>query len=203
LLELEGEGETVTDNFDLPACGKAVFYWTAAASDYGTASLILHLRKVGADHDVSLVNEAEFDVPDGIGGAALQPLAGGECYFTSENTDAPWSVRVECQDGQAPAAEGIDVTGEGNAVTANYSLPACDKSVFVWGVEPNDGGTAAIIVHLCKVGEERCVSIANEMEVDLSELLTGETLQGLSGGLYFLTTENLTGPWSVRWECRD
>jgi hypothetical protein len=75
LLELEGTGETVTDNFEWPACQKAVFYWTSAAGQYGSASLIVDLHKVGAEREVNLINEFEMDAPgEGISGAALQPI---------------------------------------------------------------------------------------------------------------------------------
>jgi hypothetical protein len=204
LLELEGTGATVTDNFELPSCQKAIFYWTAAASQSNTASLIVDLHTVGEEREGPLVNEFEMDVPaEGIGGATLQPLAGGEYYFTTENTDLPWTLRAECQDGQAPAGSEIDLQGAGNTVTANYELPACQKSVFIWSVGPGSGGAASLIVHLCKVGADRCVSLVNEFKMDLTGPLEGEVLQDLTGGLYYLTTENLSGPWNIRWECRD
>ena len=202
LLEFDGVGETITDNYELPACDKAVFFWAAAPTDIGTASLILHLHKVGEDRAPTIVNEFDMDVPEGISGATLQPLNGGEYYFASENTDQSWSIRVECQDGQAPAGEGIDLEGTGNVVTDNYALPAGDKSVFSWSADPNSLGAASLIVHLCKV-DSQCVTLVNEFEMDLEEPLTGEALQGLKGGLYFLATENTSGPWAVRWECRD
>jgi len=154
---------------------------------------------------MSLVNEFAMDVSgDGISGAALQPLVGGEYYFTTENTDEAWALRVECQDGVAPVASGLDLQGSGNTVTDNYELPACSKSVFVWSAEPGDSGTASLIVHLCKVGEDRCPSLVNEFGMDLTEPLEGEALEALSGGIYFLAIDNTSGkPWSIRWECRD
>jgi len=205
LAEIEGVGESVTDNFEWPSCQKAVFYWTAFPSSYGSASLIVHLHNVETGRDMSLVNEFAMDVSgDGISGAALQPLVGGEYYFTTENTDEAWALRVECQDGVAPVASGLDLQGSGNTVTDNYELPACSKSVFVWSAEPGDSGTASLIVHLCKVGEDRCPSLVNEFGMDLTEPLEGEALEALSGGIYFLAIDNTSGkPWSIRWECRD
>ena len=204
LAEIEGVGESVTDNFEWPGCQKAVFYWTSFPSSYGTASLIVHLHNVETGRDMSLVNEFAMDVSgDGISGAALQPLVGGKYYFATENTDEAWALRVECQDGVAPVASGLDLQGSGNTVTDNYELPACSKSVFAWSAEPGDSGTASLIVHLCKVGEDRCPSLVNEFGMDLAEPLKGETLEALSGGIYFLAIDNTSGPWSIHWECRD
>jgi hypothetical protein len=204
LLELEGTGETITDNFEWPACQKAVFYWTSAVGQYGSASLIVDLHKVGAEREVNLINEFEMDAPsEGTSGAALQPLDGGEYYFSTENTDNPWTLRVECQDGQVADSAGIDIQGIGNTVTHNYKLPVCQKSVFLWSVEPNSGGTASLILDLYKVGEERSITLVNEFAMDVTEPLAGEALQQLSEGYYYLTIENLSGPWAIRWECRD
>jgi len=84
------------------------------------------------------------------------------------------------------------------------NCPACSKSVFAWSAEPGDGGAASLIVHLCKVGEDRCVNLVNEFGMDLAEPLQGETLEALSGGIYFLAIDNTSGrPWSIHWECRD
>jgi hypothetical protein len=204
LLELDGVGETVTDNFKFPECQKAVFYWTAMPGQYGSASLIVHLHNVATGKEMTLVNEFAMDTPEGISGSALQPLAGGEYYFTTENTDEAWTLRVECQDNQAPVGSELDLQGIGNIVTDNYELPACSKSVFAWSVEPNDSGTASLIVYLCKVGETRCPSLVNEFDMDLTAPLKGEALQKLSGGIYFLATDNTSGrPWTIRWECQD
>jgi len=72
LAEIEGVGESVTDNFEWPRCQKAVFYWTAFPSSYGSASLIVHLHSVETGRDMCLVNEFAMDVSgDGISGAGL------------------------------------------------------------------------------------------------------------------------------------
>ena len=203
LEEIEGIGETVTDNYEWPACRKAVFHWVAQANSHGSASLIIHLHKVGADREVYLVNEFGSDV-DEITGSVYQPLLGGEYYLSSENTDEPWSVRLECQDGVAPVGQEINLQLAGNLVTDNYELPACSKSVFVWSVEPSEHGRASLILRLCRVGEERCDSVVNEFASDLTEPFTGESLESTDGGLYFLVTDNTSGQsWSVIWECRD
>ena len=201
LTEVEGTGDTVTDNFEWPACQKALFYWTASPNTYGTASLAVYLYKTGVERGALLVNEAVMDVSaEGLSGSALQPLSGGEYYFSTENTDDPWTIRVECQDGAAPVGTGIDLQAAGNIVTDNYEFPACQKSVFVWSTEPNDYGTASLALRFC--GDE-CTLLVNEVQMDLAAPMEGEALQALRGGIYYLVSENTSGPWSVRWECRD
>lgn len=205
LAEIEGVGESVTDNFEWPSCQKAVFYWTAFPSSYGNASLIVDLHNVEMGRDMPLINEFAMDVSgDGISGAALQPLAGGEYYFSTENTDEAWALRVECQDGAAPVTWGLDLRSTGNMVSDNYELPTCNKSVFVWSAEPSESGTASLAIYLCKVGEDRCPILVNEFGMDLKEPFKGEALEVLSGGIYFLAIDNASGtPWSIHWECQD
>jgi hypothetical protein len=53
------------------------------------------------------------------------------------------------------------------------------------------------------VGEGRSESIVIEHEPDQTAPLEGEALIPLSGWLFFITTENADGAWSIRWECRD
>ena len=205
LADIEGVGKTVTDNYEWPMCQKAVFYWTASPGSYGSASLIVNLHNVETGRDMPLVNEFSMDVSgEGLNGTSLQPLEGGEYYFTTENTDEAWTLRVECQDGVAPEGTGLDLQGTGNIVTDNYELPACNKSVFVWSTEPGVSGTASLIVYLCKAGEGSCTNLVNEFGMELTEPLEGEALNPLSGGNYFLATQNTSGnPWSIRLECRD
>jgi len=202
LTEAEGIGGTVTDNFEWPACQKAVFYWTVSPNSYGTASLIVHVHKTGVEQGTALVNEMAMNVSaEALSGSAFQPLSGGEYYFSTENTDEPWTIRVECQDGVAPVGTGLDVQAAGNIVTDNYEFPACQKSVFVWSAEPNDSGSASLILRLC--GDE-CTLLVNDFQMDLAVPMEGEALQALRGGIYYLVSENTSGgPWSVRWECRD
>ncbi len=202
LAEIKGSGKTVTDNVSLPACGKAVFFWKVAPSSFGAASLILTMYKKGSQSDTLLVNDMMMDPgANGMNGSTLQPLSGGEYYFASENTTEAWSLRVECQDGSAPVAKGIDIQGAGNLVTANYELPACQKSVFHWQVEPGSIGVASLILDLC--GAE-CQNIANEMKMDLTGPLEGQSLQAVKAGVYYLVTQNTSGqPWHITWECRD
>ena len=202
LGEVDGTGKTVTDDINMPACTKAVFSWNVAASSYGTASLILSMFKKGSDRESLLVNEMALDIgSEGLSGSSVQPLLGGEYYFSSDNTSEVWHVRIECQDGAAPLAVGMDIEGVGNLVTGNYELPACQKSVFSWEVKPGSSGTAALILDLC--GSE-CQNIANDMKMDLTGPLQGKSLQSVSAGNYYLVTQNAGNlPWHVTWECKD
>jgi len=204
---ISGTGAVVTDNYELSKCDKAVFNWTAFPGGYGTASLILKLLNVATpDRSVTLVADMQSDTPEtGFSGMTLQPLKGGTYYLTTENTDAPWTVRVECHDGLASAAAGsMEVQGTGDTVTGFYELPACNKSVFNWSTAPSDYGTASIIIYLCKEGVSGCESLAADMKSDMTDDFTGQAAARLSGGRYYLYIYNLSGPtWSVRWECKD
>jgi hypothetical protein len=201
LLELSGVGEVVSDNYNLPRCWKGVLYWSVEADSYDLAALIVRLHNVRDGTDRPLVNEFATDVT-AISESVFVPLDGGEYYFSIENTDEAWSLRVECQDGAAPIGRGLDLQDSGNMVTGNYELHQCQKSVFQWSTEPDDTGMASLIMYLC--GADDCVTLVNEFDMDLSTSMTGEALQALSGGSYFLVIENTGGrPWRVHWECRD
>jgi len=201
LLELDGTGKVVSNNYRLPRCWKAVLYWSVEANNYGSASLIVHLHNVQDATQQTMVNEFAMDVRN-ISESVFVPLKGGEYYLSTENTDEAWSLRMECQDGVAPSGIGLDLQGAGNMVTGNYELHQCQKSIFAWSTEPDSYGTASLIMYLC--GADDRVKLVNEFGMDLSEALTGEALQALSGGNYFLVVENTSGrPWGVRWECKD
>jgi len=206
LAEVEGTGEVVTDNYEFPKCQKAVFYWTAYPTSYGSASLILKLFNVTTGQEMSIVNEFAMDVlSESLAGSAIQALAGGKYYFATENTDQPWKLRVECQDVVAPVAVGtLNVEDVGNAVTGNYELPACNKSVFAWEVSHTESGTASMMAYLVKVGSDEAWNLVNEFAMDRTQPLEGEALQKLSGGEYYLYVFN-TGnrPWSIHWQCQD
>ena len=206
LAEVEGTGEVVTDNYEFPACQKAVFYWVAYPTSSGTASLILKLYNVATGQAMPIVNEFAMDVSaEGLTGSAIQALAGGQYYLTTENTAQPWRLRVECQDGVAPVAVGtLSVAEVGNVITGNYELPPCNKSVFAWRVNQTDSGTASMIAYLVKVGTDEAWNLVNEFDMDRTEPLEGRALQKLSGGQYYLYVFN-TGnqPWSIHWQCQD
>jgi hypothetical protein len=202
LLEISGTGATITDNYQLPKCRKAVFYWNVSPNSNGTASLILNLYKTTVSDSVTLVNDIAMNVPgEGLGGSINQSLKGGEYYFSTENTDEAWTVRLECQDGVAPVGTSMNIQATGMFVSDNYELPKCNKSIFNWSVEPNSNGTASLILYLCSLTE--CNTLVNEIKMDLSSALTGQALQPLSGGVYFIGSENTQQPWSVTWECKD
>jgi hypothetical protein len=201
LQEVEGVGETVTDNYTWPACQKAVFYYTVEAGAY-SVSLILNIHSVDTGEEANLVNEFGMEVDESSGSTFLS-IGAGEYYFSSENTDEPWTVRVECQDGQAPVGNELAVEGVGDTVTANYELEPCNKSVFTWTAAPSAAGSASLIVDLCQVGGRRCENIVNEFEMDVTDEISGEVVEKLDGGLYFIVTENTDQAWSVTLECHD
>jgi hypothetical protein len=202
LAEITGTGVTVTDDYQLPKCWRSLLYWHVAPNSYGTASLILTGYNHGTGGSNTLVNEVATDVgADGLSGVAFNGLLGGRYYFQTENTDEAWSLRLECQDGIAPAGEGMNIQANGATVTDNYTLHACSKSIFNWSVEPNSSGTASLIVSLCSQSE--CHNIINEVKTDMTSPMTGQALQALKGGDYFLVSENTQQAWSVSWECED
>lgn len=202
LLEISGTGAAITDDFQLPACFKSVLYWDVAANSFGAASLILTGYNKGTGDSLNYVNEFAMNIYiGGINGSAYSSLSGGTYYFQIENTDEVWNVRVECQDGVAPVGTGMNIQGVGSVVTDNYTLTACNKSIFNWSVEPNSSGVASLILTLCSL--EECSTIVNEFKQDMTSALTGQALQGLKGGDYFLYSENTQQPWSVTWECKD
>lgn len=88
-LELSGEGDLVTDNFDWGPCQKAVFVWDAP----GTRNFIVHLWNTTAERPAGLVNEI---APDS--GEVLQPLAGGSYYLEIQATNTTWTITGECRD---------------------------------------------------------------------------------------------------------
>lgn len=182
-MEHSAIGGTVSDNFTLSACQKTVFNYSVQASDTGYASLILKLNKVGEDREMSLVNDME-ETPQ-MTGQVLQPLLGGDYFFTSENTNEPWQMIIECHDNTAPVAEGMDVSGDTPTVTKNYRLSACQKSVFIWETQSGDTGYSSIIARLAQtnIPEIRGFTLANDMK---EGPLTGEALQAVETGDYSL-----------------
>jgi hypothetical protein len=203
LLEFGGTGATVSEDYQLPSCWKAVLYWNVASNSGGSASLILTQNNKDTGNDKTLVNEFGMDVGSvGMKGIAFDSLLGGTYYYSTENTNEAWSVRIECQDGVAPVGMGINFQAIGGTVTDNYTLHACNKSIFNWSVEPNSSGTASLILALCDL-ENNCETIVNEFKMDMTTSLTGQALQAVQAGDYFLVSENTQRSWSVIWECKD
>ena len=202
MAEFGGTGSVVSDNFNFPACDKAVFKWSVKTGSYGSASLILNLHRVGSEDVMTLVNEAVFENPtDTLTGSGLQPLLGGEYYFSSENTDEAWTVRAVCRDGEKPVGEDMDLSGTGVTVTDNYTLHACQKSVLTWTTKASSIGSASIAIYLCGA---RCELIANEFKTDVADSISGEVVQAVDNRDYYLWVKNLSAnAWSVKWECRD
>ena len=202
-FETSGVGAQVTENYWVSGCHKAVFYWSVQASDIGMASLIATLHSVATGEERPIVNQFDMDLAGDLTGAALQPLVDGEYFISTENTDQAWHIRLECQDGQAPAGVGIDVQGQGTFVTPNYELSGCTKSIFMWTVQPSNTGTASLIADLVNANENRIYNLANDFGMDLVAPLEGEALRSTVPGLYYLVIENTQQPWHIRWECRD
>jgi hypothetical protein len=48
-----------------------------------------------------------------------------------------------------------------------------------------------------------CSTIVNEFKMDMTEPLTGQALQAVKAGDYFLVSANTQESWSVTWECKD
>jgi hypothetical protein len=202
LLEFSGTGETVTNNYRLPKCLKAVYYWSASPNSNGTASLILNLHQPTATDSVTLVNVVAMDTyAEGLSGSVLRGLIGGEYSFSIENTNEAWTIRVECQDNIAPVGTGMSIQSSGWFVSDNYVLSTCQKGIFSWSVEPNANGTASLVLYLCDL--KRCTTMVNEVKLDMTAPLTGQVTAMLQSGTYFIGAENTLQPWSVSWECKD
>lgn len=88
-LEISGEGDAITDNFEWGACEKAVFTWDAP----GSRNIIIHLWKPHADNSVLMANDI---AP--ANGKVLQPLAGGVYYFEITARASSWAITGECLD---------------------------------------------------------------------------------------------------------
>jgi len=205
MLEFNGTGAMITDDYQLPACWKSLLYWHVDANNYGSASLILTGYNKDTGEDKTLVNEFGMDMgSDGLNGIAFCPLLGGTYYFQTENTDESWTAKLECQDNIAPVGEGMDVQGTGGFVSDDYTLHTCNKSIFNWSVQPSNSGSASLILSLCKANEDNnCETIVNEFQMDMSSPMTGQALQKVVDGDYFLVSENTQEAWTVTWECKD
>jgi len=202
LQQLNGTGESVQDGLAWPACQKAVFYWTLSPAQNGEASLRLQLRRAGQSTGTVLVNEFATGLTQPLTGAALQPLHGGEYSLSAEGVYSPWSVRVVCQDGEEPLSRAPDLAGSVSAVTPDFELSACNQLALLWSVEPDSGGRASIIVKMYIVGRDWPDVRVNEAATGLDEPLSDLALFSVEASEYFLVVDKVSGPWTIRWECR-
>ena len=202
LQEFGGTGSLVTDNYQWPSCKKAVFYWIIFPGNDNDVNFDLVIHNIDRGLDESMINVWEFGIdPAGFSGSTLQTLQGGEYFFSTENTSEPWTVRVECQDGAAPVMEGMDVQATGPFVSDNYTLTACNKSIFSWSVEPDYYGYTVLHMSLCSL--KGCEDLGGGYAADMTGPLTGEALMPVDNGTYYLVAEDPQANWSVHWECRD
>ena len=88
----------------------------------------------------------------------------------------------------------LDLNGDGDTITDNYEWGACEKAVFVW----ESTGSGNIVAYLHKPGAERGALIVNGVSPD-----SGETLQPLSGGTYYVEVSARSSAWAITGECRD
>jgi hypothetical protein len=202
LQQLHGTGASVMDGLVWAACEKAVFYWTLSPGQNGEASLTLRLQETGEAAGTVLVDEYASGLTAPITGAALHPLLGGEYTLSVEDAYSPWSVRVLCQDGELPLGDAPDLTGSVSTVTPNFELATCNQMALLWSVEPDGSGRASMIVRMYIVGRSWPDVRVNETDTDVDEPLGNLALFSVEGGEYFLVVDKVSGPWTIRWECR-
>lgn len=99
-LDVSGTGNAVTGNHELPACGKSIFHWETAPSDYGTASIIAYLcvdaPTVTCDN---IVSDMKTDTSELFTGQSVVRLTGGLYYVYVYNLSGPsWRIWWECKD---------------------------------------------------------------------------------------------------------
>ena len=151
---------------------------------------------------MTLVNvDAPNESSEGIRGSVLQGLMGGKYYFSIENTDSAWTIRLECQDNVAPMETGMNIQATGWFVSDNYLLSTCKMGIFSWSIQPDVNGTASLIMYFCDL--KRCTTMVNEVKQDMTTPLTGQVTAMLQNGIYFIGAKNTLQPWSVSWECKD
>jgi hypothetical protein len=202
LLEINGTGNTTSDNYQLPRCWKAVFYWSVSPNTNGTASLTLNLHQIPATNLVTLVNIDTTDLyAKEFTGSVLQGLIAGEYSFSIENTEEAWTIRVECQDNVAPIKIGLNIQATGWFVSDNYILPTCQNGIFSWSVEPNANDIASLVLYFCDM--KRCVTMVDEENKNTTDKLSGQVTAMLQSGTYFIGAKNTLQSWSVIWECKD
>jgi hypothetical protein len=202
LFELSGSGKTVTKNYQLPKCWKAVYYWSVSSNTNGTASLTINLHQPTTIDTTTLVNIPTTDKqPEGLSGSTLEGLNGGEYYYSIQNTTEAWKIRLECQDNAPSAGTGMNIDATGWFVSDNYELSTCQNGIFSWSVKPDAKGTAKLVLYFCDM--KRCVTMVNEEKMNMTQPITGQVTAMLQTGTYFIGAMNTLQPWSVTWECKD
>jgi hypothetical protein len=97
-LDIEGQGNTVTDNYELPKCTKSVFNYAVQPVE-GSASLILYLCSVAREECDSIANKFEMDLTEPLEGKTVESLEGGLYFLATENASGnDWHITWECQD---------------------------------------------------------------------------------------------------------
>lgn len=88
----------------------------------------------------------------------------------------------------------LDIEGYGEQVTENFAFPRCNKAVFSWTADRY----GFLIVHLYNVDADGGIYLINGSGG------SGEVLQSLKGGTYYLATENADREnWTIRGDCLD
>ena len=118
--------------------------------------------------------------------ATLDSAGGIDAAGTTKSQDVantPSSITV--------ADEFIEISGVGPAVSENFELDSCYKSIFYTTIDGDDW--AGVELHSIDEGDYDFVATGN----DVKQI-------ELEGGIYFLTTDVEDGvEWSVRGECQS
>jgi hypothetical protein len=108
-----------------------------------------------------------------------------------------------------PVWAGLTIHGTTEIVTDNYELPECTKMVVTWESK-TDSDYAFLIVRYVNVLQSQKVGIeeGSGTVVNYGESVTGGVGRGsvlfpTMGGTYFFEISNITGPWSLNFDCQD
>ncbi|MCA9900632.1 MAG: hypothetical protein KDK05_00545 [Candidatus Competibacteraceae bacterium] len=91
-------------------------------------------------------------------------------------------------------AQFFTLEGAGDVVSDNYDWQPCQKAVFSWEAMGQDN----IIIRLWKTTADNNVLLVNEISP-----ASGEVLQPLSGGTYWITVTGPAEGWGITAECQD
>lgn len=88
----------------------------------------------------------------------------------------------------------LDIQGRNDTVTDNLVFPKCTKAVFSWTA----GGNGYLMADLINVEANGSLLLIN------GHGGSGQVLQGLKGGVYYLAIYNASDhDWTILGECRD